>query len=254
MKKGRTEYAIEIEDLNKVYPGAGEPALQAFCLAVEKGSLLGLLGPNGAGKTTLISILCTLQRYDSGRVMVCGYDAKKEASKIRRRIGLVPQEIALYPSLTARENLRYFARIQAIERLGPRIVECLEIVGLLEAADRLVSEFSGGMKRRLNLAVALLHEPEILFLDEPTVGVDPQSRKLIFDRLRYLNGRGVTSIYTSHHIEEVQRLCSSVAVMDRGVLLVHDRPEVLVRQGAGHQNLEELFISLTEEQEEGGPE
>jgi ABC-2 type transport system ATP-binding protein len=242
-----TDSALLIEGLVKVYPRAEQPALDGLSLNVARGSIFGLLGPNGAGKTTAISILCTLLRPTSGTVSVFGQDVVRQAATVRRLIGLVPQDIALYPSLTARENLRYFARILRIpnRRIEERVTECLELVGLSDCADRRISTYSGGMKRRANLAVGVLHEPEILFLDEPTVGIDAQSRNLILERLSELNCGGMTLIYTTHYMEEAQQLCDEIAIIDAGKVIACGAPTQLVNDAVDCTNLEDLFLTLT---------
>ena len=241
---------LSIENLVKVYPDSEQPAVDGLSLTVARGSIFGLLGPNGAGKTTLISILCTLLRPTAGIVTVLGHDVVHQAAAVRRAIGLVPQEIALYPSLTARENLRYFARIQRIpsRRIEERVTECLELVGLLDCADRRIATYSGGMKRRANLAVGILHEPEMLFLDEPTVGIDAQSRNLILQRLAELNRAGMTLLYTTHYMEEAQQLCDEIAIVDAGRVIAQGAPTQLVADGLDCANLEELFLALTGKQ------
>jgi len=242
--------AIRIRDLVKVYPGARRAAVDGLSLEVGYGEIFGLLGPNGAGKTTLISLLCTLLRPSSGQVQICGYDVVAQAARIRRVIGLVPQDIALYQSLTARENLRYFARMLGVARprIEARSEECLAMVGLLKEADRRIETFSGGMKRRINLAVAVLHEPRILFLDEPTVGIDAQSRNLILEQLAALNRTGMTLIYTSHYMEEVEKLCARIAIVDGGRVVASGAPQELIDQVAGCQDLGQLFLELTGKQ------
>ena len=240
---------IQIEGLRKTYRGADKPALVGIDLEVEAGSVFGLLGPNGAGKTTTISILCTLLRPSAGRVRVLGYDIERQAAEVRRRIGLVPQDIALYPSLTLRENLTYFARLHRIPRseIAPRIDACLEMVGLAEAAGQRVETYSGGMKRRANLAAGILHRPALLFLDEPTVGIDAQSRRLILERLTELKRDGMTLVYTSHYMEEVQQICDRLAIIDAGRVIASGSPQQLVAD-TGCANLEELFLNLTGKQ------
>lgn len=240
-------YAIAVQDLCKSYQNAISPALDNLNLKVKRGEIFGLIGPNGAGKTTLISILCTLLQPDSGSARVWGYDPVKEAAEIRTGIGLVPQDIALYQSLTSFENLEYFGRVQKMRKnvLHSRIDECLAQVGLLKQRNQRVSRFSGGMKRRLNLAIGILHHPKILFLDEPTVGVDPQSRTLIFEQIEDLRNSGMTIVYTTHYMEEAEQLCGRVAIMDCGRIIGLDTVEKLIASKPECNNLEELFLALT---------
>jgi ABC-2 type transport system ATP-binding protein len=242
--------AITTLNLVKVYGHGDRPALDGLNLNVTRGSSFGLLGPNGAGKTTAISILSTLLRPTTGTATVLGYDVVKQAKAIRCLIGFVPQDIALYPSLTARENLCYFAQVLRIpaRRVNVRVGECLEMVGLSDCADRRVATYSGGMKRRTNLAVGILHEPEVLFLDEPTVGIDAQSRNLILERLVELQHAGMTLFYTTHHMEEARQLCDEVAIVDAGRVIAGGAPAQLVGDAADCSNLEELFLSLTGKQ------
>jgi len=241
---------LQIERLVKVYRGASTPAVNGLDFSVGEGEIFGLLGPNGAGKTTAISIICTLLRQDSGRVLICGEDTALKPSGIRSRFGLAPQDIALYPSLSARENLCYFGRLYGLtgRALASRIEQCLELVGLAEHADRRVDAFSGGMKRRANLAAAILHTPRLLVLDEPTVGIDAQSRNMILENLKGLRDAGMTILYTTHYMEEAQQLCSRVAIMDRGSIIATGAPEALVSQVAGCANLEDYFLHLTGKQ------
>ncbi len=250
MTQSATDTVLSTENLIKVYPGADQPAIDGLTLNVARGSIFGLLGPNGAGKTTTISILCTLLRPTSGTATVLGHDVVRQADAVRYVIGLVPQDIALYSSLTARENLRYFARILRIprRRVEDRVAECLELVGLLDCADRRIATYSGGMKRRANLAVGILHKPELLFLDEPTVGIDAQSRNLILERLAELNRAGMTILYTTHYMEEAQKFCDEIAVLDAGKVIARGAPRQLVDHAADCENLEELFLALTGKQ------
>lgn len=250
MTQSATDTVLSTENLIKVYPGADQPAIDGLTLNVARGSIFGLLGPNGAGKTTTISILCTLLRPTSGTATVLGHDVVRQADAVRYVIGLVPQDIALYSSLTARENLRYFARILRIprRRVEDRVAECLELVGLLDCADRRIATYSGGMKRRANLAVGILHKPELLFLDEPTVGIDAQSRNLILERLAELNRAGMTILYTTHYMEEAQKFCDEIAILDAGKVIARGAPRQLVDHAADCENLEELFLALTGKQ------
>ncbi len=237
---------IRIQGLRKRYRGSQVPALRGLDLQVDRGEFLGLLGPNGAGKTTALSILCGLLRASGGQVQADGVDVLRHPAAIKRQLGLVPQEIGLYPTLTARENLCYFARMHGLggARLRERVQRCLELVGLQESADRRVATYSGGMKRRANLVAGLIHEPSILVLDEPTVGIDAQSRGAIAQLLQQVNAAGATLIYATHYMEEAQQLCSRVAIIDRGRILRQGAPADLIRE-TGCQNLEQVFLELT---------
>ncbi|MDR1783833.1 MAG: ABC transporter ATP-binding protein, partial [Dysgonamonadaceae bacterium] len=193
------DFAIEINELCKSYRGNPKPAVDKLSLSIPEGEIFGLLGPNGAGKTTIINILCGLRSFDSGNVSIDGLQLPSDREKIKSLIGVVPQEIALYPSLTAYENLKIFGGIFGIEKktLENRIHELLAYFGLEENKNRRIENYSGGMKRRINLIAGLLHRPKILFLDEPTVGVDVQSKALILNNLKEINGEGSTIVYTS---------------------------------------------------------
>lgn len=239
--------AIEITGLTKRYRGAAEPAVNGLELSVETGEFFGLLGPNGAGKSTTLAIVCGLLRPNRGTVRILGNEVGKSLGQIRQILGLVPQELAIYPNLTARENLTFFAQMYGFRgaRLKRRVEECLATVELEASADRLVSTFSGGMKRRANLAAALLHEPSVLVLDEPTVGIDAQSRSAILERLQGLNRAGTTVVYATHYMEEAQHLCSRVAIMDAGKILLQGPPSSLIAARPGCLNLEQLFLELT---------
>lgn len=188
----------------------------------------GLLGPNGAGKTTTISMAVGLLRAGAGTIMLDGEPMHPGARDVKARVGYVPQEIALYPDLTGRENLAFFARLHRLQDVGARIGQVLEVTGLGDRADDRVDEYSGGMKRRLNIGVALLHEPRLLVLDEPTVGVDPQSRDAILAAVEALAGGGVSVLYTTHYMEEAERLCDRVGIMDHGQLVAEGTRRELV--------------------------
>lgn len=234
---------IMIRDLHKRYGSV--VAVDGVSFEIQAGEILGLLGPNGAGKTTTINALCTYAEPTSGEVIVSGHNVAVEPEAVKRVIGVVPQDIALYPDLNAVENLRFFGRMYDVPkaRLERRITELLELVGLTEHARKRVEHYSGGMKRRLNLVVGLLSEPLFLMLDEPTVGVDPQSRNAIFENIQALNRRGLTILYTTHYMEEAELLCDRVAIMDEGRIIALDTPQNLINTlGAGliHVGVKEM--------------
>ncbi len=213
---------LEVIDLRKSYGPVS--ALAGVRFQVHEGEMFGLLGPNGAGKTTLLSILSCLAEPTSGEVKILGRRISSADQEVRRLIGFVPQELAIYDGLTARENLVFFGELFGLggKNLRRHVDGLLAAVGLETRADHRVGTFSGGMKRRLNLAVALVHRPRLLLLDEPTVGVDPQSRNLIFEEVRRLNQEGLTVVYTSHYMEEVEALCTRIGIIDQGELKACD--------------------------------
>lgn len=242
-----TENIIEIQNITKKYKAADFYSVNGISLLIKKGEIFGLIGPNGAGKTTLISMLCGLVKPTSGNYTISGLSAEHQNEEIQKIIGIVPQEYALYPTLTARENLMYFGSLYGLKKeiLVKKIVEGLKRVGLTEFADRKIKHFSGGMKRRCNLLAGILHDPKVLFLDEPTVGVDVQSRKLIIDYLKELNSNGMTIIYTSHHLNEAEDFCTHIAIVDQGKIFVEGSPKELIAQTENARNLEDVFIALT---------
>jgi ABC-2 type transport system ATP-binding protein len=224
---------LEVHDLRKRY--GDTVALDGVSLSVAEGELFGLLGPNGAGKTSLLSIVSCLLAPSAGRVRIAGRDVTPSDKEARRAIGIVPQELAIYGELSARENLRFFGSLYGLPRavLAERVERILAAVGLADRADQRADTFSGGMKRRLNLGAALVHEPRLLLLDEPTTGVDPQSRNHIFEEVRRLNAAGVTVVYTSHYMEEVQTLCSRIGIIDHGRLIALGSLQSLLQQLSG---------------------
>jgi ABC-2 type transport system ATP-binding protein len=219
---------LSVQDLYKSY--GDNHAVRGVSFEIARGEVFGLLGPNGAGKTTSISMLTGLLEPTSGSVQVDNMPFGKNGYAVKAKLGLVPQELALYPTLSARDNLIFFGRIYGLrgKQLKMRADEVLAMVGLADRADEAIETYSGGMKRRINIAAGLLHEPEILFLDEPTVGVDPQSRNAIFESVEALNRNGLTILYTTHYMEEAQRLCDRVAIMDRGEIIALDSPKALM--------------------------
>ena len=231
---------IKVDNLNKRYGDI--VAVNDVSFEVKKGETFGLLGPNGAGKTTTIQLLCGLLKPDSGTVSL---DGKTDPTlvDVRLNLGMVPQSLAIYEELTAEENLRFFGRIYELsgQKLKERVRECLEIAGLTERKKEKVSKYSGGMKRRLNMVCSFLHEPTLLLLDEPTVGVDPQSRNLIFDTIEAMKKQGRTILYTTHYMEEAQRLCERVAILDHGRVLAMDSVENLISKHGGPSHIEAEF-------------
>jgi linearmycin/streptolysin S transport system ATP-binding protein len=213
---------LEVKNLKKSYGRV--VAVDGISLRAGAGESVGLLGPNGAGKTTTVSIIAGLLRPDSGEVLIEGKPLRGDTDPIKRNIGLVPQDMALYDELSAVNNLSFFAALYELDgaRAKRSIAEALDLVGLADRAKHKVATFSGGMKRRLNLAAALLHDPQILLLDEPTVGVDPQSRHAIFENLETLKRRGKTIIYTTHYMEEAERLCDRIIIIDHGKVIADD--------------------------------
>jgi len=199
-------------------------AVTGVSFRADDGETIGLLGPNGAGKTTTVSVIAGLLSPDSGEALIEGQQVKSDTDPVKLKIGLVPQDMALYDKLSARDNLNFFAALYSLvgEKARQAITEALSLVGLSDRASDKVGTFSGAMKRRLNLAAALLHDPQILLLDEPTVGVDPQSRNAIFENLESLKKRGKTLIYTTHYMEEAERLCDRIVIIDHGKVIADD--------------------------------
>ncbi len=238
---------LEARGLRKSYRQSTFPALDGVDLTVHKGEILGLLGPNGAGKTTAISVMTSLLRPDEGTVFICGLDLFKQPRRGKAAFGLVPQDIALYPRLTAKENLHYFGRLCGLGGglLSKRIEKCLKVTGLENRADQRIETFSGGMKRRANLAAGILHAPPLLFLDEPTVGIDAQSRNMILEKLALLRDQGMGMLYTTHYMEEAEYLCSQVAIIDEGRIVDRGSPKQLLDQHPECRNLGDLFLHLT---------
>jgi ABC-2 type transport system ATP-binding protein len=220
---------LEVRDVRKSYGDL--VAVDGVSFRVGEGETVGLLGPNGAGKTTTVALICGLVAADAGLVLLDGRPIRGDADPVKQTIGLVPQDLALYEELSARENLRFFGALYDLAGpdLARAIASALELVGLADRAGDRVKTFSGGMKRRLNLAAALLHDPRLLILDEPTVGVDPQSRNAIFENLESLKGRGKSLLYTTHYMEEAERLCDRVVILDRGRVVADDTPRGLSR-------------------------
>ena len=236
---------VSVEKLTKKY---GElVAVDNLSFDVKEGEIFGFLGPNGAGKSTTLNVLCTLTDYDKGDITVGEYDLAKNGRNIKALIGLVPQSISLYPTLTAYENVAFFASLYGLSgrKLKTAVEDALGFVGLKEHTKQRAGKMSGGMQRRLNIACGIAHTPKLIVMDEPTVGVDPQSREHIMDSIRTLRGRGATIIYTSHYMPEVQEICDRIAIIDNGRLvacgtedelleLVTDVKSIMIEIGRAH--------------------
>lgn len=238
---------ISIHNISKQYKDSEYQSLKNVVLEIPKQAIFGLLGPNGAGKTTLLSILCGILKPTSGSYEIDGSSSLQNLSEIKNKIGVVPQEYALYPTLTAFENLMYFGSLYQIPKaeLKVRIAEYLTQLGLNDFMHKKIQTFSGGMKRRVNLIAGMLHQPKVLFLDEPTVGVDVQSRATIISYLKELNKNGTTIVYTSHLMAEAEDFCTEIAIIDQGSIFVQGTPKNLIEQVPNAHNLEEVFIALT---------
>jgi len=241
------ESIVEIKNLKKTYDKPYTEALKGINLSISKGEFYGLLGPNSAGKTTLISIMCGIVKFSEGNASIAGYKINGSSSSFKKIIGLVPQDIALYPSLTVRENLAYFGSMQGLfgKTLKDRINEYANALQLSQHLNKKISICSGGIKRRANIAAGVIHNPDVFILDEPTVGVDTQSRNLIFDYLKQKNANGTTILYTTHYMEEAENLCSVVTIIDEGKIIESGSPANLINKYSSLKNLGEVFLKLT---------
>lgn len=240
---------LKLDGLTKKYDG--KPVVDFLNLEIKKGEIFGLLGPNGAGKSTTMNMVCSLIRPTSGTIDIFGMDLKKNPKKILQKVGYVPQDLAIHGDLKAWENVELFTSLYGLrgEELKAAVDFALEYVGLSDKRDGYAKNFSGGMKRRLNIACALGHKPDLLIFDEPTVGIDPQSRNFILDKIKELKKEGTTVIYTSHYMEEVEHLCSRIAIMDYGKVIATGSSEELKKLVTSDENaqisLEEVFLILT---------
>jgi ABC-2 type transport system ATP-binding protein len=234
--------AIRVKDLHKNFDEVH--AVQGINFEVQPGEIFSLLGPNGAGKSTTISMLSCLLKPSSGDAEVMGYSILQEANHVKESIGVVPQDIALYPDLSARENLIFWGKMYGLRgpKLQARTDEVLDVIGLTEYQKRRVDKYSGGMKRRLNIGISLLHKPDVIIMDEPTVGIDPQSRRNILDNVLSLNRDGMTVLYTTHYMEEAQELSDHIAIMDHGKIISMGTHDELVKL-VGEQDRIELTLT-----------
>jgi ABC-2 type transport system ATP-binding protein len=238
---------IQVNKLNKSFDTIH--ALKGISFHIPQGECYGLLGPNGAGKTTTLSIMSTIIEPDDGEVTIAGYDLKKNSLDCRMNIGVVTQEIALYNELSAYDNLLFWAGMYKIpgKELKRRINETIDLLGLTDRINDKVKTYSGGMKRRINIGTALLHRPKILFMDEPTVGIDPQSRNLIFEVVEQLHKEGTTIIYTTHYMEEAERLCDRIGIMDNGEIIAQGTLNELKKLGSMNESVMISYANLTDE-------
>ncbi|MDD6795348.1 MAG: ABC transporter ATP-binding protein [Clostridiaceae bacterium] len=230
-------YAIEIKDLVKKF--GDFTAVDNIDLKIEEGSIYGLLGPNGAGKSTTISLICGLLNKTSGDIKIFGKELRKNIDEIKKNLGLVPQSMALYDNFTAYENVKFFAQLYGLRgaKLEEGINKALRLTGLLEVKNKKPKEFSGGMNRRLNIACSIAHSPKLIIMDEPTVGIDPQSRNNILESVKELNKKGATIIYTTHYMEEAEALCERIAIIDHGKVIVEGTKDELKDTVSNKNNL-----------------
>jgi len=239
------QFIIEAKDLTKTYPG-GTEAVRGVTFKVKRGEFFGFLGPNGAGKTTTINMLVNLVKRTSGSITIDGLDLDKHQREIYQRVGFAMQEIGLDETATAREMLQLHGRLYHLppKRIEEQIGKLLKLVELEKVADRYTATYSGGMRRRFDLALSLIHEPKILYLDEPTQGLDPHARQLIWGHLRELNKQGMTIFLTTHFMEEAETLCDRIAIMDQGKIVVEGTVDELLKMHSA-SNLEEVFLKCT---------
>lgn len=235
---------IEVKDLKKAYEG--REALKGINFTIKTGEFYGLLGPNGAGKTTAVSIMSTILKADSGEVVIGNYYVDSESKNVKRLIGVVPQEIALYDELSAYENLRFWGGLYQVSggELTDRANGLLKLFGLDTRKNDKVKKYSGGMKRRINIASALLHKPKVLFMDEPTVGIDPQSRNLIFEVIKELHREGMTIVYTTHYMQEAEQLCDRIGIIDSGQIITEGTLEELKNSSLIKETIAITFSNL----------
>lgn len=244
-----TEIVLKTEGLTKKYDS--KTVVDNVSVKIKKGEIFGLLGPNGAGKSTTMNLICSLLKPTSGRIELFGMDVRCQGKQVKPRIGYIPQELAIHGNLKAWENVELFTALYNVKgkELKNAVDEALKFVELQDKRDAFAKTFSGGMKRRLNIACALGHKPELLIFDEPTVGIDPQSRNFILERIKYANQQGTTVIYTSHYMEEVEALCTRIAIMDNGKIIACGTKEELKKLVSGNAQdsitLEEVFLSIT---------
>jgi ABC-2 type transport system ATP-binding protein len=239
-------FAVDIQNLGFRYPGNAEASFANLNLQIKKGERFGLFGPNGAGKTTLMNLMTGVLQVDEGSITLLGHKVGSQKKEVNKLFGFVPQDFSFYQELSPAENLEFFGAWAGLDQqqINQRTDELLTILGLADVRDKAVEKFSGGMKRRVNLAIGVIHNPQVLFLDEPTVGVDVQTRHAIMNYLRMLNDNGTTLIYTSHQLNEAEDLCQHIAMIDGGQIITEgDIDDVMTAHN--QESLEQLFINLT---------
>jgi ABC-2 type transport system ATP-binding protein len=246
---GMSTPAISIHNLEFHYPHREGICFEHFNLEIPDGQRFGLFGPNGAGKTTLMHLMTGILQYKTGSIRLAGHEIKRHPKSVNHIFGFVPQDFSFYPELSARSNLDFYGAWYGLSRkeIKTRSEELLDVLGLSDVGERPLRNYSGGMKRRINLAIGVMHRPGVLFLDEPTVGVDVQSRHAIIRYLIHLNASGTTLIYSSHQLEEAAELCTRIALLDKGKLIAEDSLDNLLEQH-GQEGLEGLFLELTGKQ------
>lgn len=239
-------FAVDIQNLGFRYPGNPEVSFTSLNLQVKKGERFGLFGPNGAGKTTLMNLMTGVLQVDEGSITLLGHKVGVQKKEVNKLFGFVPQDFSFYQELSPAENLEFFGAWAGLDQqqINQRTDELLSILGLADVRDKAVEKFSGGMKRRVNLAIGVIHNPQILFLDEPTVGVDVQTRHAIMNYLRTLNDNGTTLIYTSHQLSEAEDLCEHIAMIDDGQIITQGNIDEVLKEH-NQESLEQLFINLT---------
>lgn len=249
MDKSIKNKIVVLDGLTKKYDN--KTVVDHVSLDIEEGEIFGLLGPNGAGKSTMMNMICSIKKPTMGNIQLFGYDTKKDMNKVKAKLGYIPQELAIHGNLKAWENVELFTSLYGLKgkELKQAVEESLRFVGLEDKREGFAKNFSGGMKRRLNIACAIGHKPELLIFDEPTVGIDPQSRNFILEKIRETNKAGATVIYTSHYMEEIEAICTRVAIMDNGKIIAIGTKEKLVKmvsdQPCDSMSLEEVFLTLT---------
>ncbi len=249
MDKSMKNKIVVLDGLTKKYDN--KTVVDHVSLDIEEGEIFGLLGPNGAGKSTMMNMICSIKKPTMGNIQLFGYDTKKDMNKVKAKLGYIPQELAIHGNLKAWENVELFTSLYGLKgkELKQAVEESLRFVGLEDKREGFAKNFSGGMKRRLNIACAIGHKPELLIFDEPTVGIDPQSRNFILEKIRETNKAGATVIYTSHYMEEIEAICTRVAIMDNGKIIAIGTKEELVKmvsdQPCDSMSLEEVFLTLT---------